>query len=40
MKGPETTRSLPKRNLFYLNESYEGPRDLHKPLNKEFVLPI
>ena len=37
MKGPEATGSLPKRNLFYL---YEGPRDHHKPLNKEFVLPI
>ena len=37
MKGPETTRSLPKMTLLYL---YEGPRDLHEPLNKEFVLPI
>ena len=37
MKGPETTRSLPKSNLFYL---YEGPRDLHEFPNKEFVLPI
>ena len=37
MKGPETTTSLPKRNLFHL---YEGLRDLHEPPNKEFVLPI
>ena len=37
MKGPETTRSLPKSNLFYL---YEGPIDLHESPNKEFVLPI
>ena len=37
MKGPETTRSFPKRNLFYL---YEGPKDHQKLLNKEFVLPI
>ena len=37
MKGPEATRSLLKRDLFYL---YEGPRDHQKPLNKEFVLPI
>ena len=38
MKGSETPRSyLPKKNLFYL---YEGPKDLHEPLNKEFVLPI
>ena len=35
MKGPPS--SLPRRDLFYL---YEGPRDLHEPLNKEFVLPI
>ena len=28
MKGPETTRSLPKRDLFYL---YEGPRGHQKP---------
>ena len=31
MKGSETPRSLPKENLFYL---YEGPKDLHEPLNK------
>ena len=37
MKSPETSRSLPKKDLFYL---YEVPRDLHEPLNKEFVLPI
>ena len=37
MKGPEATRSLTKRNLCYL---YEGPRDPHEPLNKEFALPI
>ena len=37
MKGSETPRSLPKKNWFYL---YEGPRDLHESLNKEFVLPI
>ena len=37
MKGSETPRSLPKKNWFYL---YEGPKDLHEPLNKEFVLPI
>ena len=28
MKGPETSRSLPKKDLFYL---YEVPRDLHEP---------
>ena len=33
MKGPETFRSLSKRNLLYL---YEGPTDL----GKEFVIPI
>ena len=33
MKGPETSRSLPKKDLFYL---YEVPRDIHEPLNKEF----
>ena len=33
MKGPETTRSLPKRDLFHL---YEGPRTLEE----QFVLPI
>ena len=37
MKGAEATRSLPKRNVFYL---YEGPRDLREHLNREFVLPI
>ena len=37
MKGPETFRSLSERNLLYL---YEGPRDLQKPLGKEFVIPI
>ena len=37
MNGSETPRSLPKKNLFYL---YEGPKDLHEPLNNEFVLPI
>ena len=37
MKGRETSKSLLTGNLFYL---YEGPRDLHEPLNKEFVLPI
>ena len=37
MKGPETSRSLLERNLIYL---YEGPRDLQKPLRKEFSLPI
>ena len=37
MKGPESAKSLPKRNLFYL---CEGARDLHEPLNKELVLPI
>ena len=31
MKGSETPRSLSKKNLFYL---YEGPKDLHEPLNK------
>ena len=37
MKGPETFRSLSERKLLYL---YEGPRDLQKPLGKEFVIPI
>ena len=37
MKGPKTFRNLSERNLLYL---YEGPRDLQKPLGKEFVLPI
>ena len=31
------TRSLPKRNVFYL---YEGLRDPQKPPKEEFVLPI
>ena len=37
MKGPETTRSLPETDLFYL---YEGPRGHQKPLEEGFVLPI
>ena len=37
MKGPKTFRSLSERNLLYL---YEGPRDLQKPLEREFVIPI
>ena len=37
MKDPETTRSLPCRDLFYL---YEGQKDHQKPPEEEFVLPI
>ena len=49
MKGPETTRSYPKRNLFCLYEGpkdhhlfylYERPRDYQKPPEDGFVLPI
>ena len=37
MKGRETSMSLLTRNLFYL---YERPRDLQRPPEKGFVLPI
>ena len=36
-KGQETSMSLLTSNLFYL---YERPRDLQKPPEKGFVLPI
>ena len=34
MRGPETSRSLLDRNLFYL---YEGPRDLQKPFGLSMI---
>ena len=37
MKARETFRSLLERYLLCL---YEGPRDLQKPLAKEFVIPV